>query len=152
MKKMALLFLFLSLDVASVLGQVTYLPVSVAFPHITIGGTADGINFVALLQIANNNSTFTAAHISLFADDGSALPALFDGDGPQSTMDLKLDSGQTKQIQLTRSGGITSGWMEIDWSPNDAQTSLILQFRSGTTLLSEVGVNPAFDLIANADF
>ena len=63
-------------------------------------------------------------------------------------MDIHLASGETRQMQLTLNGPVTSGWMGIEYSPADALTSVILQFRSGTTLLSEVGVQPAETLSA----
>jgi hypothetical protein len=55
-----------------------------------------------------------------------------------------LQSGATQQIQISLSGSITSGWMQIGYTPNDAQTTVILQYRSGTSVLSEVGVNPDY--------
>ena len=146
MKKIALLLFLLSCDYA--FGQVNYVPVMVAFPHIAVGGDPNGQNYVTLLQLVNNNSSFTIGHVALFSDSGAPLAVLFDGQGPQSTMDVKLDSGQTRQIQITLNGIITAGWMEITYSPSDALTTVILQFRSGTTLLSEIGVEPAFDSIS----
>src|SRR5207302_2857071 len=149
MKKIALLLFLLSCDFA--FGQVTYVPVVVAFPQIAVGGDPGGQNYVTLLQVVNNNSSFTIGHIALFSDSGAPLAVLFDGQGPQSTMDVKLDSGQTRQIQITLTGIVTPGWMQITYSPSDALTTVILQFRSGTTLLSEIGVDPAFDTISATD-
>src|SRR5205085_6009684 len=82
---------------------------------------------------------------------GAPLPVLFNGQGPQATMDVPLDSGQTRQIQLTLNGIVTPGWMEITYTPSDALTTVILQFRSGTTLLSEVGVDPALSTLSGTD-
>src|SRR5262249_58008041 len=124
-------------------GQVTYVPVAVAFPHVAIGGDVSGLNYVTLLQVVNNNSSFTTGHVELFNHDGSPLSALFDGQGPQSTIDLTLPAGESRQIQLTLNGAVTSGWMKVTYSPSDALTTVVLRFRSGTTLLSEVGVDPA---------
>jgi hypothetical protein len=146
MKKLVLLLFLLSSGFA--FGQVTYLPVTVAFPHIAVGGDPNGQNYVTLLQLVNNNSSFTTGHMAFFSDSGAPLPVLFDGQGPQSTMDVQLDSGQTRQIRLTLNGIVTAGWMEITYSPSDALTTVILQFRSGTTLLSEIGVNPAHGISA----
>jgi hypothetical protein len=42
--------------------------------------------------------------------------------------------------------------MLINYTPSDALTSVILQFRSGTNLLSEVGIDPAFDTLGTTDF
>ncbi len=150
MKTIALLLLLLFSDFA--FGQVTYLPSSIAFPQIAVGGDTSGQNYVTLLQVVNNNSAGTTGHVALFSDSGSALPALFDGQGPRSTTDISLASGEARQIQLTLNGPLTAGWMEITYSPSDALTTVILQFRSGTTLLSEIGVDPAFDPIDATDF
>lgn len=146
----AALMLLLFANVA--FGQITYSPVSLAFPQIAIGGDAGGQNYVTLIQIVNNNSTSTNGHIALFSDSGSALSAQFDGQSPQSTLDVTLASGATRQIQVTTTGAITAGWMQITYTPSDALTTVLLQFRSGTTLLSEVGVDPAFDTLAATDF
>src|SRR5712671_1913018 len=99
MKKLALFLFLLFCDTA--FGQVTYVPVQVAFPHIAVGGDPHGQNYVTLIQLVNNNSASTTGHMALFSDTGAPLPVLFDGQGPQTTMDVPLDSGQTRQIQLT---------------------------------------------------
>src|SRR5216117_1846970 len=102
MKKIVLLLLLLSSNLA--FGQVTYIPASIAFPQIAVGGDSGGQNYVTLLQIVNNNSAGTTGHVALFSDSGSALPALFDGQGPQSTTDITLASGEARQIQLMLNG------------------------------------------------
>jgi len=140
MKRIGLLFLLLA-DFA--FGQGTSLPVAVRFPQIAVGGDAAGANYTALLQVVNNNSAATTGHLTLYADAGTALSALFDGQGPQSSVDISLQPGRARQIQLTMNGPLTTGWMEISYSPSDALTTLILQSRSGTTLLSEIGVQPS---------
>ena len=140
MKRIGLLFLLLA-DFA--FGQGTSLPVAVRFPQIAVGGDAAGANYTALLQVVNNNSAATTGHLALYADAGTALSALFDGQGPQSSVDISLQPGQARQIQLTMNGPLTTGWMEISYSPSDASTTLILQSRSGATLLSEIGVQPS---------
>src|SRR4030095_9378113 len=73
-------------------GQITYRTVPIAFPQIAIGGDPAGQNYVTVIQIVNNNSTSTTGHIALFADGGSALSAQFDGQSPQSTLDVTLAS------------------------------------------------------------
>jgi hypothetical protein len=143
-----LLFLFFA---GRAFGQVTYFPVALAFPQIAVGSSA-GQNYTTLIQVVNNNSTTVTGHIALFGDSGTAFSVLFDGQGPQSTMDFTLNSGATRQIQLTSNGDITAAWMDITYTPSEPLTSVILQFRSGTTLLSEVGVDPAFDVMAGTDF
>lgn len=147
MKKVALLLLLVS-DVC--FGQTTSLPVPVNFPQIAIGGDASGVNYVTLLQLVNNNSSPTTGHLTLHADDGSGLAALFDGQGPQSSLDISMPAGQARLIQITTNGPVASGWLEITYSPSDALTTVILQLRTGTTLLSEVGVQPG-ETIPSAD-
>jgi len=132
-------------------GQVDFIPVPLAFPQIAVGGDADGQNYTTLVQVINNNSASITGRLTLFSDSGSALAVLFDGQGPQSRLDITLEPGEARQIQLTLNGTITPAWMQISYSPNDALTSVILQFRSGTTLLSEVGVDAAFNTIGATD-
>src|SRR5688572_1639403 len=131
--------LLLLFSAGPALGQVTFSPVPLAFPQIAIGGDEAGQNYVTLIQIINNNSATITGRISLFADNGSPLSASFDGQNPQSTLDVSLASGETRQIRLTQAGAITAGWLQVVYSPSEASTTVILQFRSGTTLLSEVG-------------
>jgi hypothetical protein len=150
MKKIALLSFLLFADIA--FAQTTFIPVTVAFPEIVVGGDAAGQNYVTLLQVVNNNSYFTTGHIQLFSDSGTPLAALFDGLGPQTTLDVSLNSGQGRQIQITLNGPVTAGWMEITYNPSDALTTVIVQSRSGTTLQSEVGIDPAFDTLSAIDF
>src|ERR1700719_233119 len=114
MKKIALLLLLLLTD--SAFGQAGFYSVSIAFPQIAVGGDPGGQNYVTLIQIVNNNSSFTSAHLALFSDSGTPLSAVFDGGASQSTLDFTLDSGATRQIQLTLNGAVTAGWMEITYT------------------------------------
>src|SRR5262247_296952 len=104
-------------------GQVSFSPVPLAFPQIAVGGASDSLNYITLIQIVNNNSASTTGKISLYSDSGSALAVLFDGQGPQSTLDFTLAPGATRQIQLTMNGVVTAGWMLINYTPSDALTS-----------------------------
>jgi hypothetical protein len=131
--------------------QFTSLTFPIDFPQVALGGDLSGVNYVTLLQVVNNNSVATTGHLTLHGDDGSPLTALFDGQGPQATLDISLAAGQARQIQITTNGPVTSGWMEITYTPSDALTTVILQLRSGNALLSEVGVQPA-DTVSSADF
>src|SRR3989475_5455309 len=133
-------------------GHFTRPPVTIAFPHVVAGGDPNGPHYVTLLQIVNNNSASTTAHVTLFSDSGSPLAVLFDGQYPQSTIDLKLDGGQSRQVQININGAITVGWMEIVYSPCDALTTVLLDSFSGTTLISEIGVDPASDVVPATDF
>jgi hypothetical protein len=143
---------FMLFIVKTAYSQATSLGATVVFPQIAVGGDTNGANFVTIIQIVNNNSAPTTAHMALFADSGSPLPASFDGQTNQSTMDVTLNSGETRQIQLTLGGDITPGWLEITYSPSDALTTVILQWRSGSTIVSEVGVDPSFGAITATDF
>src|ERR1051326_7920282 len=149
MKKIALILLLVCSEAA--FGQSTFVPVPVAFPHIVAGGDPSGTNYVTILQIVNNNSASTTGHISLFGDSGAPLGFLFDGQGPLSTLDVKVDPGQTREIRLTLAGPITPGWRQITYTPSDALTTVILQFRSGDALLSEVGVEPLSSPLDSTD-
>ena len=150
MKKIVIALLLLCSG--SAFGQSTFVAVTVGFPHIVAGGDPAGTNYITLLQLVNNNSASTTGHISLFSDSGSPLAVVFDGGAPQSTLDVHLAAGETRQIQMTLNGPVTAGWMTISYTPSGALTSVILQFRSGTTLLSEIGVDPAFGPISATDF
>ncbi|PYS12026.1 MAG: hypothetical protein DMG15_15775 [Acidobacteria bacterium] len=86
MKKIAFLLFVLWAEIAS--GQVTYPPVTIAFPHVVAGGDPNGPHYVTLLQIVNNNSASTTAHVALFSDSGSPLAVLFDGQGPDRLLAL----------------------------------------------------------------
>src|SRR5689334_22092618 len=98
-------------------GQTTFIPQILAFPQIAIGGDADGVNYVTLVQMVNNNSAAITGHVALYADNGSALSAIFDGQGPQSSLDMTLASGEARQIQITLNGVVTAGSMFITYSP-----------------------------------
>ena len=86
MKRILLLVLLLSSH--SVFAQVTYVPVTIAFPQIVAGGDAGGQNYVTLVQVVNNNSSATTGHIALFGDNGSPLGVLFDGRPPVKPGDV----------------------------------------------------------------
>ena len=150
MKNFTILFVLICARVAS--AQVTYPPVTIAFPHVVAGGDPNGPHYVTLLQIVNNNSSSTTAHVALSSDSGSPVAVLFDDQGPQDTIDLKMDGGQSRQIQISIGGAITSGWMTITYSPCDALTTVLLDSFSGPTLVSEIGVDPASAVMSATDF
>src|SRR5258705_14025771 len=108
MKKV--IFLLLLLSDLSFGQQVASLSVIRDFPQIAFGGDAGDVNYVTLLQLVNNNSAATTGRLTLYADDGSPLAALFDGQGPQSSMDIALAAGKARQIRLTTNGPIAVGW------------------------------------------
>src|SRR5437867_12185847 len=124
MKKFGFLLFVLWAEVLS--GQVTYPPVTIAFPHVVAGGDPNGPHYVTLLQIVNNTSASTTAHVALFSDSGSPLAVLFDGQGAQSTIDLQLDGGQSRQVQININRPISAGWIVIVYSSGDALTRVLL--------------------------
>src|SRR5262249_46713449 len=126
---------------APAFAQVSFGSVAISFPHIVVGGDPGGLNYVTLIQMVNNNSATTNGHLTLFSESGTALSASFDGQAAASSLDFSLESGAARQIQVSLSGGITPGWVQITYTPSDAQTTLIIQYRSGASVLSEVGVN-----------
>jgi hypothetical protein len=152
MKRFGLLLFLALFSNEFTFAQSSPVPVDISFPQIAVGGDPAGLNYVTIVQLVNNNSAFTTAHIALYSDTGTALPVLFDGQGTASTIDVPLKPGQTRQIQVTSNGPVAAGWMQITYSPSDAQTTVILQFRSAATLLSEVGVDPTFDSFGATDF
>src|SRR5215467_11602219 len=141
MKKLLVLLPVILLFSAPVFAQVSFGSDVISFPHIDVGGDPAGLNYVTLVQLVNNNSANIAGHLTLFSDNGAALPASFDGQAPKPALDFTINSGATRQIQISLSGAITSGWMQIGYTPADAQTTVIIQYRAGTSILTEVGVN-----------
>jgi hypothetical protein len=141
MKKLLLLLPLILLFSAPVFAQVSFGSDIISFPHIDVGGDPAGLNYVTLVQFVNNNSANIIGHLTLFSDSGAALSASFDGQPPAAALDFTIDSGAVKQVQISLSGAITSGWMQVGYTPADAQTTVIIQYRSGTSVLSEVGVN-----------
>src|SRR5947209_19630186 len=98
MKKIAFLSFVLWAEVAS--GQVTYPPVTIAFPHVVAGGDPNGPHYVTLLQIVNNNSASTTAHVTLFSDSGSPLAVLFVGQNRHSRINPNLTGGQRVNVKI----------------------------------------------------
>jgi hypothetical protein len=148
----ALLVLGLLMAIPSLgFAQTSYPPVTLAFPHIAVGGDPAGGNYVTVLQIVNNNSAPTTGHFDLLSDTGTAFPVLVDGTGPSSTIDLTLSPGETRQILLFSTGAITSGWMRATYTPSAASTTVLAQYRSGTALVSEVGIAPASSTLLTTD-
>jgi len=122
-----------------------------AFPQIAIGGDPLGTHYVTFLRVVNNTSAPTIAHVELFSDTGSAFYALVDGAGPMSTFDVSFVAGETAQVAISSTGEVAAGWMKVTYSPAVALTSVLVQYLSGNTLLSQVGVDPAFNTILSTD-
>lgn len=144
MKKTALL-LFVLLCAAPAFAQVGYLAQNAWFPNVDVGGDPNGLHYVTLAQVSNNTSSFITGVITVYSASGAILPVSYDGAAPASTDNFELDAGLTKQIQVSLSGGITQAWMQITYSPNLAETTVIVQYLAGSSVLTEVGINPFFD-------
>jgi hypothetical protein len=141
MKKTALL-LFVLFCAAPAFAQV-FVPTNVWFPHLDIGGDPNGPHYVTLVQASNNTSSYTIGTLVVYSDSGTQLSASFDGQAPATSMQFTVNSGATRQIQISLNGAITPGWLQITYSPAPAETNVILQYLAGSTVLTEVGI-PAF--------
>src|SRR5215470_15919354 len=130
MKKLLVLLPVILLFSAPVFAQVSFGSDVISFPHIDVGGDPAGLNYVTLVQLVNNNSADVAGHLTLFSDSGAPLSASFNGQASAAALDFTIASGATKQIQISLSGGITSGWMQVGFTPGDLQTTVIIQYRS----------------------
>ena len=144
MKKTALLLFVLFCAVPG-FAQNSFIPTNVWFPHIDVGGDPNGLHYVTLVQASNNTSSFTTATLVVYSDAGTQLSASFDGQAAATSLTFNLDSGATRQIQVTLSGAITAGWIQITYNPAPAQTNVILQYLSGSSVLTEVGIPPFYD-------
>jgi hypothetical protein len=136
---------------APAFAQVTSgpVPVTIAYAHMSVGGDPNGLNYLTLLQFLNDNSANTSGHIAVFSDSGSPLAVSFNGGAQATTFNFTLQTGTTTEIQLSSSSGtVTSGWLELTYSPSNAETTELIQYRSGTTIIGEVGV-PGTDLTEN---
>jgi hypothetical protein len=142
MKKTALL-LFVLFCAVPAFAQLSFVPTNVWFPHLDIGGDPNGPHYVTLVQASNNTSSFTTATLVVYSDSGTQLSASFDGQAPATSLQFTVDSGATRQIQISLAGVITPGWLQITYSPAAAETNVILQYLSGSSVLTEVGI-PAF--------
>jgi len=145
------LLLFLA-TAATSYGQVSFQSVILAFPQVAVGGDPGGPNYTTLIQMVNNNSVNVTGTLTLLSDSGTAMQASFDGASPQSMLQVTIGPSEFREIAVTLDGSLTVGWLAVSFSPSDALTSVILQYRSGATLLSEVGVDPAYSTILGTDF
>jgi len=151
MNKIACSLVLLLISSVVGFGQGTYNPVNVLLPQFAVGGDPGGDNYVTLLQLVNNNSVIITAHLTPFSDAGSPLAVTLDSQGPQTAWDISIAPGQARQIQLSLNGPVTAGWLLIRYSPSDALTTAIIQYRTGEVLRSEVGVDANYSALQSAD-
>jgi hypothetical protein len=132
-------------------GQSTFQGVTLAFPQLAVGGDPAAAHYVTILQIVNNNSAATSGHFELLSDSGTPFQVLVDGAGPQASFDVGLAPGETRQIELSSSGDVASAWMAATYTPAHALTAMIIQYRHGASVRSEVGVEPALQTLLETD-
>jgi hypothetical protein len=151
MKKTTLLLLVLFCALPA-FAQPTFTPTNVWFPHIDIGGDPNGLHYLTLVQASNNTSSFTTGTLVVYSDSGTQMSVSFDGQTPATSLQFELDSGTTRQIQISATGGITAGWVQITYLPAAAETNVILQYLSGSSVLTEVGIPANFGQISSTYF
>ena len=100
MKKAALL-LFVLLCAAPAFAQQSFQSTNVWFPHLDVGGDPNGLHYVTLVQAANDSSAFLQGTLTVFSDAGTPLSVSFDGGSPATSLQFSLDSGVTRQIQVS---------------------------------------------------
>lgn len=149
--KRAALLLFILVCAVPAFAQTAFLPVTVQFPEIVVG-VNEGLNYLTIVQAVNNNSTFSQGHIALYSDTGGTFSASFDNGAPAPTFDFTMDSGTTREIVISSTGPITTAWMSITYNNSDAATTVFIQYRAGTSVLTEVGINPFYQPISSTDF
>src|ERR1700747_1391809 len=106
MKKTAFL-IFVLLFASPVFAQGTLTSANVWFPHIDVGGNPNGLNYVTLVQVSNNTSSFLSGTLTVYSDGGTAMSVSFDGQVATS-LTFGLDSGAIRQIQVSATGDITA--------------------------------------------
>lgn len=151
MKKTALL-LFVLFCAAPAFAQLTFTPTNVWFPHMDMGGDPGGLHYVTLVQAANNTSSFSIGTLVVYSDSGTQQSVSFDGQAPATSLQFTLNSGATRQIQISATGSITAGWVQITYSPAASETNVILQYLSGSSVLTEVGIPANFGQMSSTYF
>jgi hypothetical protein len=147
----AALLLFILVCAVPAFAQTSFQPVTVQFPEIVFGANGD-LNYLTIIQAVNNNSTSSQGHIALYSDTGVTLSASFNGGAPAPTFDFPMDSGVTLQIVISSTGPIAAGWMSITYNNSAATTTALLQYRAGTSVLTEVGLTPFYQPMSSTDF
>jgi len=149
--KRAALLLFILVCAVPAFAQTSFQPVTVQFPEIVVG-VNEGLNYLTIVQAVNNNSTSSQGHIALFSDSGGTLSASFNNGAPAPTFDFTMDSGVSLQIVISSTGPISAGWMSITYNTAAPETTALLQYRAGTSVLTEVGLNPFYGTMQSTDF
>jgi hypothetical protein len=142
MRKAAFL-LFAFFCAAPAFAQVGFKSTNVWFPNMDVGGDPNGLHYVTLVEASNNTSSFSTGVLTVYSATGTAMPVSFDGQAPAASLNFEMDSGVVRQIQISSTGEITQGWIQITYTPNLAETTVIVQYLGGSSILSEVGINPS---------
>jgi hypothetical protein len=145
----AALFLFLLFCAAPSFAQVGFRSSNVWYPNMDVGGDPGGLHYVTLVEASNNTSSFLTGVLTVYSAGGTAMEVSFDGQAPAASLNFELDSGVVRQIQVSSAGDITQGWIQITYTPNLAETTVIVQYLAGSSILSEVGISPFFNTMTN---
>lgn len=148
MRKAAFL-LFALLSAAPAFAQAGFKSTNVWFPNMDVGGDPNGPHYDTLVEASNNTSSFLTGVLTVYSATGTAVPVSFDGQAPAASLNFELDSGVVREIQISSTGEITQGWIQITYTPNLAETTVIVQYLGGSSILSEVGINPFFNNMTN---
>lgn len=135
-------WLFVLFCAAPTFAQVGFQSKNVWFPNLDVGGDPGGLHYVTLVEASNTTSSFLTGVLTVYSADGTAMSVSFDGQAPEASLSFELDSGVARQIEISSTGDITQGWMQITYTPNLAETTVIVQYLAGSSILSEVGINP----------
>ena len=124
--KKAALFLSVLFCVAPAFAQVGFRSTNVWFPNMGVGGDPAGLHYVTLVEASNNTSSFLTGSLTVYSAGGTAMNVSFDGQAPAASLNFELDSGVVRQIQISSTGAITQGWIQIAYTPNLAATTASL--------------------------
>jgi hypothetical protein len=145
----AALLLFMLFIASPAFAQVGFQPTNVWFPNMDVGGDPNGLHYVTLVEASNNTSSFLTGVLTVYSATGAAMSVSFDGQAPATSLNFELDSGVVRQIQISSTKEITNGWIQITYTPNRAETTVIVQYLVDSSILSEVGINPFFNNMTN---
>lgn len=152
MTRKAALFLFVLFSAVPAFSQAGFKSQNVWFPNMDVGGDPNGLHYVTLVEVSNNTSSFLTGVLTVYSTAGTPMPVSFGGQAPATSLDFELDSGVVQEIQVSSTANITQGWIQITYTPNLPQTTVIVQYLGGSSILSEVGINPFINLMTNTIF
>ena len=106
------------------------------FPQL---GAGEGL--ATQIILINGSDQFTSGLIQLFDDEGVPLEVELDGE-TGSEFGYEIEGNGTFQGELTRESGVAVGYavVSLDQGIRTPSGSVMFQFRSGSSVLSEAGV------------